>query len=264
MVEGSLTSDRVRKTPVSRFISESRELLSAPDSYLTTPIYLYCANHFKLMKKTFTLIALLFLSFSAKAQMIDSLVVTPAMPDANDTLRIYAYLSFPQGSCVDIGTANVAGNNIYGYSFHCMGMAMFICNDVDTVVIPPLAVGTYTLTWALDAGYGNPGNCTPGFQPYDFDTLIFQVSTVLDVPVLTEVEAKLFPNPASDNLSVQISEGIIEQIQLVNVIGEEVYSVNSMQSRSEIPTGSLADGMYFCRITDAQGRIFVQQVEIVH
>lgn len=216
------------------------------------------------MKKTFTLFAILFFSFAAKAQWIDSLVVTPAMPDANDTLRIYAYLTFPQGSCADIGSATVVGNNIYGYSFHCMGMAMFVCNDVDTVVIPPVTAGTYMLTWTLDAGYGNPGNCTPGFQPYDYDTLIFQVTTVLDVPTTPEVSARIFPNPAADKLSVQISGGIIEQIQIVNVIGEEVISVAPMQSISEISTESLESGMYFCRVIDGEGRIFVQQVEILH
>jgi hypothetical protein len=216
------------------------------------------------MKKTFTLLAILFLSFSAKAQWIDSLVITPAVPDANDTLRIYAYLSFPQGNCADVGTATVAGNNIYGYSFHCMGMAMFMCYDVDTVVIPPLMAGTYTLTWTLDAGFGPQGNCTPGFQSYDNDTLIFQVQTVLDIPTLPKVSAGIFPNPASDNLSVQISAGVIEQLQMVNVMGESVLSAAPMQARSEISTESLPNGIYFCRIIDSEGRIFVQQVEILH
>lgn len=185
------------------------------------------------------------------------------MPDANDTLRIYAYLKFPQGGCADIGTATVAGNNIYGYSFHCMGMAMFICNDVDTVVIPPVTAGTYTLTWTLDAGFGNPGNCTPGFQPYDYDTLIFQVSTVLDIPTMPEVSTRIFPNPASNNLSIQISAGIIEQLQIVNIIGEEVLNIAPMQSTSEVSSESLQNGVYFCRVMDSEGRIFVQQVEIL-
>lgn len=215
------------------------------------------------MKKTFTLFAILILSLSAKAQWIDSLVVTPAMPDANDTLRIYAYLTFPQGNCEGVASGSVVGNNIYASTLHCMGAAMFICNDVDTLVFPPVAAGTYTMYFTLSSGYGIP-NCTPGFQADDEDTLTFQVSTVLDVPTLPEVSARIFPNPASDNLSVQISAGTIEQVEIVNVIGETVMTVSPMQSTSEISTESLQSGIYFCRVIDSEGRVIVQQVEILH
>ena len=215
------------------------------------------------MNKLFTLFAILFFSFSAKAQWIDSLVVSPAFPDANDTVRIYAYLTFPQGNCEGVAYGSVAGNNIYASTLHCMGAAMFICNDVDTLVFPPLTAGTYTVYFTLSSGYGIP-NCTPGFQADDEDTLMFQVSTVLDVPALPEASARIFPNPASDNLSVQISSGMIEQLQITNLIGEEVVSIAPMQSTSEISTESLENGVYFCRVIDSEGQIFVQQIEILH
>jgi hypothetical protein len=185
------------------------------------------------------------------------------MPDANDTLRIYAYLTFPQGNCEGVAFGSVVGNNIYGSTLHCMGMAMFICNDVDTLVIPPVTAGTYNLYFTLSSGYGIP-NCTPGFQADDEDTLTFQVSTVLDISTLSEVGARIFPNPASDNLSVQISTGIVEQIQIVNVIGEEVLVFSPMQGISEISTAALQNGTYFCRVIDGEGRVFVQPIEILH
>ena len=215
------------------------------------------------MNKLFTLFAILFFSFSAKAQWIDSLVVSPAFPDANDTGRIYAYLTFPQGNCEGVAYGSVAGNNIYASTLHCMGAAMFICNDVDTLVFPPLTAGTYTVYFTLSSGYGIP-NCTPGFQADDEDTLMFQVSTVLDVPAFPEISARIFPNPASANLSVQISSGMIEQLQITNLIGEEVVSIAPMQSTSEISTESLENGVYFCRVIDSEGQIFVQQIEILH
>ena len=215
------------------------------------------------MKKIFTLLVFVLFSLTAKAQSIDSLIVTPLMPDANDTLRIYAFLSFPQGNCADVGNATVVGNTIYGNSFHCMGMGMFICYDVDTVVIPPVMAGTYTLYWSLDAGFGPQGNCSPGFQPYDVDTLVFQVATVLDIPEQPKVTSRIFPNPASDNLLVQISAGIIEQVQIINVLGQEVLNFSPQQTVFETSTESLQNGVYFCRITDAEGRVFEHQVEIL-
>jgi hypothetical protein len=214
------------------------------------------------MNKIFTLFAILFFSFAAKAQWIDSLVVSPAQPDANDTIRIYAYLTFPQGNCAGVAYGSLVGNDIYASTLHCMGAAMFICNDVDTLVFPPLTAGLYTTYFTLSSGYGIP-NCTPGFQPDDEDTLQFQVSTVLGVPALPEVSARIFPNPASENLSVQLSAGIIEQIEIVNVIGETVITTAPMQLTDEISVESLQNGMYFCRVIDADGRVFVQQVEIL-
>ncbi len=214
------------------------------------------------MKKLFTLLAILFFSFAAKAQWIDSMVVTPAMPDANDTLRIYVYLTFPQGNCEGVASGSVVGNNIYASTLHCMGAAMFICNDVDTLVFPPVTAGTYTMYFTLSSGYGIP-NCTPGFQADDEDTLIFQVSTVLDVPTLPEVSARIFPNPASDNLSVQISAGTIEQVEIVNVIGVVVMTVAPMQSTSEISIATLENGVYFLRVLDSEGNMYQQLVEVL-
>ena len=156
------------------------------------------------MKHLFTLFAFLVLSFGARAQWIDSLVVVPAMPDANDTIRIYAYLSFPQGSCADVGQVVVMGNDIYGNGFHCMGNIMSICYDVDTLVIPPVGAGNYMLYFTLDAGFGPPGNCSPGFQPYDVDTLLIQVTTILDVPTVEAPTLTIYPVPAGDFVKIAL------------------------------------------------------------
>lgn len=215
------------------------------------------------MKKILTLFAILVFSYGVKAQWIDSLVVSPAMPDANDTVRIYAYLTFPQGNCAGVAYGTVAGNSIYASTLHCMGAAMFICNDVDTLVFPPLTAGTYTVYFTLSSGYGIP-NCTPGFQADDEDTLTFQVSTVMDISTQPEVSARIFPVPASGNMSVQISAGTIEQLQIINVIGEQVVNISPNQATSEISTVTLPNGVYYCRVIDSEGRIFVQQVEIMH
>src|ERR1044072_1845149 len=114
------------------------------------------------MKKALLSLFLFVSALAVKAQEIDSIVVSPAMPDANDPITIYVYLSFPQGNCADVGTVSVAGNTIYGNGFHCMGNIMSMCYDVDTLQIAPLTAGNYTLYFSLDAGFGPPGNCSPG------------------------------------------------------------------------------------------------------
>ncbi len=215
------------------------------------------------MKKAILILVLFISALGSKAQQIDSIVMIPAMPDANDPITFYIYLSFPQGSCADVATVFTSGNDIYGYGFHCMGNAMFICNDVDTVSSAPLAAGNYNFYFTLDAGYGPPGNCSAGFQPYDVDTVPFAVTTILDVPVEQSPMITLFPNPASDHLKVIISGGTIAKMQVMNLLGEEVFASQPNATSAEIPVIILAEGLYVCRVTDAFENVYLRQVEIV-
>jgi hypothetical protein len=206
------------------------------------------------MKKAIFFFCLLCFSFAAKAQQSDSIVMVPANPSAIDTIKFYIYLSFPQGSCVDVGQAFVSGNDIYANSFHCMGNIMSICYDVDTIVIPPLIAGNYTFYYSLDAGYGPPGNCSAGFQPYDWDTIAFSVTTVLGIesnplpPVYS-----VFPNPASTfvNLSNPANKAVV--VEIFNSTGKLVLSKKEGSTNSSLDISDLAPGIYFYRITDADG-----------
>src|SRR5687767_10214778 len=114
-------------------------------------------------------------AFSVKAQTITNIVLTPSSPDANDTLTFYVYCEFPYGSCDGTAFSSVAGTDIYAYGHHCMGALTVICNDIDTVVIPPQPAGNYNFYFTLDAGFGGPP-CSPPFTPNDYDTLAFTIS----------------------------------------------------------------------------------------
>jgi hypothetical protein len=203
------------------------------------------------MKKAIFFFFLLCFSFAAKAQQSDSIVMIPANPSAIDTIKFYIYLSFPQGSCVDVAQSYVMGNNIYGNSFHCMGNIMAICYDVDTIVVPPLTAGNYTFYYSLDAGYGPPGNCSAGFQPYDWDTIAFNVTTVLGIESIPQpVVYSLFPNPASDYVSFSNPANRTVMLELFNSTGQLILS---KKAESTMDISHLAPGIYFYRITDSEG-----------
>jgi hypothetical protein len=206
------------------------------------------------MKKTICFLFLLFFSFAARAQQSDSIVMTPANPSAIDTIRFYIYLSFPQGSCADVAQSYVSGNTISGNSFHCMGNMMSICYDVDTIMVPPLVAGNYTFYYSLDAGYGPPQNCSAGFLPYDYDTIAFTVTTVLGIESnhLSPVYS-LFPNPASTSVNLSNPENKTVTMEMFNSVGTLVLSKNATSTISSLDISDLAPGIYFYRITDADG-----------
>lgn len=206
------------------------------------------------MKKAILFFFLLCFSFAAKAQQSDSIVMVPANPSAIDTIRFYIYLSFPQGSCVDVGQAFVSGNTIYGNSFHCMGNIMSICYDVDTIEILPLMAGNYNFYYSLDAGYGPPGNCSPGFLPYDYDTIAFSVTTVLGIESNQRpVVYSLFPNPASDYVSLSNPGNKAVMVEMFNSTGKLIFSEKTESTTSSLDISDLAPGIYFYRVTDSDG-----------
>jgi hypothetical protein len=215
------------------------------------------------MKKILLTLSVLISAFAMKAQQIDSIVMVPAAPTTLDVITVYTYLSFPQGSCADVGTVYVSGNTVYGYGFHCMGNAMFICNDVDTVTFGPLPAGSYTYISTLDAGFGPPGNCSPGFLPYDRDTVPFTVTLSTDVPEAQAPVLSVYPNPAAECVSVSMSSGILLKVELLNWGGEIIAVEGPCAGACEIQVDALAAGMYFCRVTDNDGNVYMRSVEVV-
>ncbi|MCO5252237.1 MAG: T9SS type A sorting domain-containing protein [Candidatus Kapabacteria bacterium] len=61
-----------------------------------------------------------------------------------------------------------------------------------------------------------------------------------------ELQYNIFPNPASDYITIQTSEGL--EISILNLLGETVLSVNLESQSNRINVSSLAPGMYFIRI----------------
>jgi PKD repeat protein len=74
---------------------------------------------------------------------------------------------------------------------------------------------------------------------------------------LTEnsLESKLavYPNPATDKVVVYLNNANSNTtIQLLNALGQVVYTKNNVSDRNEISTASLAQGVYFVRVTNGK------------
>ncbi len=129
------------------------------------------------MKKTITIIALAMASFNAYAQFLQGVSITPQNPTSIDTIRVVATGYLPSSGCDDKSvTISQQGNQININALHCMGLLTTICNVSDTVVIPPLSAGTYTVNFSLSGGF-LPAPCVASGQTASATTSII-VSSV--------------------------------------------------------------------------------------
>lgn len=130
------------------------------------------------MKQIFTLLAISLMGHAVSAQFIQSVSILPQNPDGNDTIRIIATGYLPSSGCDDkTFTVSQQGSQLNVTSLHCMGLLTTICNVNDTLVVPPLPAGSYTLNFTLEAGM-LPTPCTPTGNSAN-STLNFTVTPVV-------------------------------------------------------------------------------------
>jgi hypothetical protein len=209
--------------------------------YKTTPV------------KNFALLLIsCFFSFQiAQAQEILSIEVVPAEPTVTDTINIIITTVFPSGGCDGTIEYGLFENNFYASSLHCLGFLTVICIDIDTLIINPLPEGQYNFTYVLSAGYGPPGECTPGIVPDDNETISFYVSPPLNVTEFDVFKFSAFPNPAIDFCTLQF-ETLGSGQNTLNVydaygrsiLTQPIFNTSTIQ----INTSALAKGLYFLQL----------------
>ena len=82
----------------------------------------------------------------------------------------------------------------------------------------------------------------------------------------TTVTFKVYPNPSSDIIHIQISEVLSKKLRFVinDILGREVYSeIRDMNSNRFSIDGSLwQNGVYSLRIMDNDNTVFKTQIQI--
>jgi hypothetical protein len=79
-------------------------------------------------------------------------------------------------------------------------------------------------------------------------------------------DIRIYPNPASTEISIiNNTESDNISITLIDVTGREVLSQNSINKASILSVSMLCNGIYFCRITNAEGNILqTSKLNIIH
>lgn len=91
-----------------------------------------------------------------------------------------------------------------------------------------------------------------------------QLTGIQELPKAYEQQAKLFPNPAKDRLTLSIPETKIEQVQLLNITGQTIKHFTGLDNQEiTINVAGLADGIYYLKIQTNKG-LLNRKIEIIH
>lgn len=67
-------------------------------------------------------------------------------------------------------------------------------------------------------------------------------------------EIKVFPNPATDQLYLNISEGLILKAEIINTIGQTVFGIENISNdQTEIDISNLSEGIYILKVKTNNG-----------
>lgn len=69
------------------------------------------------------------------------------------------------------------------------------------------------------------------------------------------LEVSLYPNVTSNFFNYKLEKGKLEQITIVNLLGENVYTKNSTESSGQVNISSLPIGNYFVKFCSAKGSV---------
>lgn len=91
----------------------------------------------------------------------------------------------------------------------------------------------------------------------------FSYSRIINMKIENAFSLTLFPNPASDRLTITASNGsAIQKVQIYSLIGKLVQEVTAPQN-GELNVQSYAAGTYMLRILSADGSVEVRRIAIV-
>lgn len=143
-----------------------------------------------------------------------------------------------QNSTICLGTSTdltASGTTTYSWS----PSATLSSNTGTTVTATPTTTTTYTVTGTVFEG------CT------NTQTFVLTVEDCASINEQDAVAVELYPNPATDMVTIQANDLKIERIELLNNNGQVIRTLSS--TTSTISTSDLAAGSYIVRITHANG-----------
>ncbi|MGV6830433.1 MAG: T9SS type A sorting domain-containing protein [bacterium] len=99
--------------------------------------------------------------------------------------------------------------------------------------------------------FGAVGAGAALFDQIYFDNMYFHKNTTLSTEDVALNDFKVFPNPSNNNWNVR-SNVEISNIQLFDILGKEVLSLDVNNTEATINASKLNTGIYFARITAAE------------
>jgi hypothetical protein len=212
------------------------------------------------MKKLFNFcILLVLISYSSKAQWINQLSISPIVPTTQDVIFVHCNASFPSTGCELLNdNVSISGNIIEVNANHEQGNLMVICTNTNSVSLGYLPAGNYTLNYHTHIH-------TPPSPPSSATgTLNFTVETITNIESdISKNNIEIFPNPS--NASFQFHGNLKEKdypisLTILNLLGQEVYSIQHIDNMNDVITHNLPRGTYFVQVLSASEELFTTKL----
>ena len=80
----------------------------------------------------------------------------------------------------------------------------------------------------------------------------------------TKKDVRVFPNPATNELTIETTSMQFHTVVLLNTLGQQMLNVQGTWKKETINTATLPSGLYYMSITDEEGKRYNDKVVIVH
>lgn len=176
------------------------------------------------------------------------------------------YVQFPNYATAPL-TVSVPSINAASCSTCCNGSAYFTWSGGNTTFsnTPPV----FTVDGVPTSSYSPAPNLCAGSHTVCakdssncvackvFSVSVNTATGVKPVAVEKTSHISLFPNPVSTDLTVEVSNGTIEKVTILDLLGRKVMTVLSdiaPSPKMEINVSSLPEGMYYAEVYGSSGR----------
>ena len=173
-------------------------------------------------------------------------------------------LTFPVLDYSWNGGGSVIGGYVYRGDLYADLQDVYVFGDIDGMIS----------TLDIDDNYINQGQFPGTWVAFGQDVnkelyavnlggSIFKIAGgVLSVDENQGANAIIYPNPATDIVSIKMQTQQMEHLKISDIKGSILYAETLQSNQKQLNTSSFAKGMYFITITTKQGAKFVKKLMI--
>jgi len=173
-------------------------------------------------------------------------------------------LTFPIFDYSWNGGGSVIGGYVYRGDLYADLQDVYVFGDIDGMIS----------TLDIDDNYINQGQFPGTWVAFGQDInkelysvnlggSIFKIAGgVLSVDENQGANAIIYPNPATNIVSIKLQTQVIEHLKISDVKGSIIYTETLQSNQKQLNTSSFAKGMYFITITTKLGAKFVKKLMI--
>ncbi|NNG27422.1 MAG: T9SS type A sorting domain-containing protein, partial [Ignavibacteriaceae bacterium] len=104
----------------------------------------------------------------------------------------------------------------------------------------------------FDIDNPNPA-ANPADDTFQIDDLVFGAYGTMSTKDFEIEGLKIYPNPANDAWTISTTNQIIETVEIFNILGNRVLSINPNALSARLNASNLTAGIYFANITTELG-----------